>query len=117
MKNLLMMFLTWLFPTLSIPQTPLLPKIGFSSPVIVAAGDIACGAENKNQPCKQTETAQLIEQIKPQAVLALGDIQYQAGQLQNFLDFYDKSLLRKTIRKSKCLRPRTKTLWTLLLNQ
>lgn len=31
------------------------------------------------------------------------------------LDFYDKRLLRKVITKSRCLRPRTKALWTLLL--
>lgn len=28
---------------------------------------------------------------------------------------YDKSLLKKVVFKSRCLRPRTKTLWTLLL--
>ena len=32
------------------------------------------------------------------------------------LDFYDKTLLQKVIFDSKCLRPRTKALWTLLLN-
>ncbi len=31
------------------------------------------------------------------------------------LDFYDKALLRKIISKSRCLRPDTKNLWTLLL--
>ncbi|OIO52271.1 hypothetical protein COT40_01075 [Candidatus Peregrinibacteria bacterium CG08_land_8_20_14_0_20_41_10] len=31
------------------------------------------------------------------------------------LDFYDKPLLRRIITKSRCLRPRTKNLWTLLL--
>lgn len=31
------------------------------------------------------------------------------------LDFYNKKLLRKIITKSRCLRPRTKTLWTLIL--
>ena len=30
-------------------------------------------------------------------------------------NFYNKSLLKKIIEKSRCLRPRTKTLWTLLL--
>ena len=29
--------------------------------------------------------------------------------------FYDKPFLRKIISKSRCLSPRTKTLWTLLL--
>lgn len=32
-------------------------------------------------------------------------------------DFYDKKLLRKIITKSRCLRPRTKALWQLLLNK
>lgn len=31
------------------------------------------------------------------------------------LDFYDNNLLKKVIIKSRCLRPETKTLWTLLL--
>ncbi|MDO8529725.1 MAG: hypothetical protein Q7S18_03590 [bacterium] len=31
------------------------------------------------------------------------------------LSFYSKSLLRKVIVNSRCLRPRTKTLWTLLV--
>lgn len=30
---------------------------------------------------------------------------------------YDKKLLRKTVIKSRSLRPRTKTLWTLLLQK
>lgn len=33
------------------------------------------------------------------------------------LDFYNKALLKKVIAKSRCLRPRTKTLWTLLLQK
>ena len=31
------------------------------------------------------------------------------------LDFYNKALLKKVIAKSRSLRPRTKTLWTMLL--
>ncbi len=33
------------------------------------------------------------------------------------LNFYDKRLLRKIIAKSRCLRPRTKALWTLILKK
>lgn len=33
------------------------------------------------------------------------------------LDYYDKKLLKKVIAKSRCLRPRTKSLWTLMLNK
>ena len=32
------------------------------------------------------------------------------------MKFYDQRLLRKVISKSRCVRPRTKALWTLLLN-
>lgn len=32
-------------------------------------------------------------------------------------DYYDKKLLKKVITKSRCLRPRTKALWTLILNK
>ena len=31
------------------------------------------------------------------------------------LDYYDKAFLKKVISKSRCLRPDTKILWTLLL--
>lgn len=30
--------------------------------------------------------------------------------------FYDKNFLKKVVAKSRCLRPRTKALWALLLN-
>jgi len=33
------------------------------------------------------------------------------------LDFYDRELLQRVISRSRCLRPRTKTLWTLLLKK
>lgn len=33
------------------------------------------------------------------------------------LDYYDKPFLRNIILKSRCLRPRTKKLWTLLLSR
>ena len=31
-------------------------------------------------------------------------------------NYYDRSFLQKIIEKSRCLRPRTKALWALLLN-
>ncbi len=33
------------------------------------------------------------------------------------LDFYNKALLKKVIARSRCLRPRTKILWTLMLKK
>lgn len=60
--------------------------------VVVSAGDIACDdlAVMPDQ-CQQEATAMLIEQINPELVLALGDIQYGGGTLRDYLDFYDKS--------------------------
>lgn len=54
-------------------------------PVVVAAGDIACGGD----PCKsQRRTARLIGRIDPRVVLPLGDIQYPDGALHDFRSSY-----------------------------
>ncbi len=61
-------------------------------PVIVAVGDIACESYLKfKDSCKHFETAELTEKIRPDAVLVLGDAQYNQGSLLNFLRFYDKA--------------------------
>jgi acid phosphatase type 7 len=60
-----------------------------TSPVIVAAaGDIACeandesfeGGEGTDTECRQKATSDLIVEMDPHAVLALGDLQYQDGE-------------------------------------
>jgi hypothetical protein len=54
---------------------------------IVAAGDIACDpAHNVGMPtdCDQAATAAMIGRFRPNAVLALGDLQYQTGTLAAF---------------------------------
>jgi hypothetical protein len=54
---------------------------------IVAAGDIACDpAHNVGTPqdCDQAATANLIGQLRPTAVLTLGDNQYENGTLAGF---------------------------------
>lgn len=57
-----------------------------AAPVIVAAGDIACGG----QPCRShRRTAALIAAIDPRAVLTLGDNQYPDGALRDFRRSYD----------------------------
>lgn len=66
-------------------------------PVIMAAGDIACapdsaffnGGKGKDDKCQMQATAQLVIQAKPKAVLALGDNQYEKGELENFKKSYD----------------------------
>jgi hypothetical protein len=76
-------------------------------PVIAAAGDIACDPTNSNfngglgkgGSCQQLATYNVIQQINPAAVLALGDNQYYCGGYQAFLQSYALSwgqLLSKT---------------------
>ncbi len=75
--------------------------------IVIAAGDIACpagqvyigdnteGATDQirapNATCGQAATANLIGQMKPDAVLALGDTQYPNGAYSQFEDSYAKS--------------------------
>jgi len=62
-----------------------------------AAGDIACDPNNPDYNngrgvdghCHQAVTSDLIKKMKPDAVFALGDLQYQAGSLSNFQESYD----------------------------
>lgn len=59
---------------------------------IVAAGDIACSNLTPlESACQQEATAKLIEQLNPEFVLVLGDIQYGGATLENYLNYYDKS--------------------------
>jgi hypothetical protein len=59
-------------------------------PMIAAAGDIVCGDSTPARaPCVHAVTADLVQQLAPRAVLALGDLQYERGQLGDFLKHYD----------------------------
>lgn len=67
--------------------------------VIMAAGDIACdpadagfnGGEGTSSKCRQGATAALIGSEDPDAVLALGDNQYECSGLEAFAQSYDAS--------------------------
>jgi Calcineurin-like phosphoesterase len=64
---------------------------------VAVAGDIACDPKSRNYNngrgvygfCQQKATASLVKKLKPDAVFALGDLQYQAGSLSNFEQSYD----------------------------
>jgi len=60
---------------------------------VAAAGDIACAADEPATPrsCQQAATAALIEAHRPDAVLAVGDLQYPKGSLEDFLTSYDRT--------------------------
>jgi hypothetical protein len=70
----------------SVPLALLLPD-----PSIAGAGDIACGAASTSSQCEQMATSDLLLRLAPQAVLALGDTQYEVGQLGDFTRFYNPS--------------------------
>ncbi len=70
-----------------------------ADPVIAAAGDIACdpanaaykGGTGTSYACRQLYVSNVILQLKPIAVLALGDTQYEVGALSAFQQSYNAS--------------------------
>ena len=58
---------------------------------LVAAGDIACRPTlvETATACRQARTADLVESLAPDAVAALGDNQYEHGELANFMAVFD----------------------------
>src|SRR4051794_24500142 len=63
-----------------------------ADPLIAAAGDIACGSASTNPlTCQQQATSNLLVGRPLTTVLALGDTQYESGELANFQNFYDPS--------------------------
>jgi acid phosphatase type 7 len=68
-------------------------------PVIAAAGDIACAPSDPDfnngrgtsETCAQARTADLVLERDFDAVLALGDLQYRSGSLDEFRESYDLS--------------------------
>jgi Cellulase (glycosyl hydrolase family 5)/Fibronectin type III domain/Calcineurin-like phosphoesterase len=69
--------------------TPAAPATTGSDPVVVAAGDVACpSASPGTTSCGQKYTGDLIRSINPDAVIGLGDYQYDTGTLANFASYY-----------------------------
>ncbi|MDQ1709481.1 MAG: hypothetical protein QOG49_866 [Frankiaceae bacterium] len=69
------------------------------SVVIVAAGDVACdpadsgyqGGAGTPTACRQRATSDLVLGLHPAAVLALGDLQYEVGQLAAYRIAYEST--------------------------
>lgn len=57
--------------------------------VIMAAGDIACGSGSAAAQCAQIQTSDLVLAQAPDAVLALGDNQYECGTAEDFAAYFD----------------------------
>jgi acid phosphatase type 7 len=71
--------------------TPTPTPTATSDPVVMAAGDNVCGAESSGASCKQMATSDLVVAAAPQAVLVLGDVQYECGEASDFTSFYSPS--------------------------
>lgn len=75
------------------------PDPGAGSPVIAAAGDIACDPNNRSfrdgagtaGSCRQQATSDLLVDAGLTAVFALGDLQYYCGSTAAFAESYDPS--------------------------
>jgi Calcineurin-like phosphoesterase/RTX calcium-binding nonapeptide repeat (4 copies) len=74
-------------------------RVACEDPVIAAAGDIACdprsasfnGGDGTSAACHMMATSDLLLEIDPDAVLALGDNQYADGALTRFQQSYGPS--------------------------
>ncbi|HKG52862.1 MAG TPA: DNRLRE domain-containing protein [Anaerolineales bacterium] len=95
----LLIALVWIsFGSAKLPGT-LAVVLADSDPVIAAAGDIACDPANTNfnngegnqSSCRQKYTSELLMNANLAAVLPLGDVQYECGGYQAFLQSYDSS--------------------------
>ncbi|WP_312878129.1 discoidin domain-containing protein [Lentzea indica] len=73
-------------PASNAVQVTTLPAGPGDSITVVAAGDIASLTNREHY-----ETAKLIDQIKPNHILTVGDNQYDSGTLTEFRNHYDKS--------------------------
>jgi hypothetical protein len=62
-------------------------------PVVMAAGDIACDPSDSPSPteCRQLDTSNLLRNGNPDAVLPLGDLQYNDATLDQFTGSYHPS--------------------------
>jgi Phosphoesterase family/Calcineurin-like phosphoesterase len=68
-------------PATSPPTTTV---VAARDPVVVAVGDIACAPGDTSNSCEQSLTANLASAQQPDAVLPLGDNQYNSGLLSEY---------------------------------
>ena len=79
--------------TLAAPVTPSVAAPPEPDPVITAVGDMVCQSFSQSDgegACRSDEVADLITDLAPDAFLALGDLQYNNGSLEEFERVYDK---------------------------
>jgi hypothetical protein len=86
-------------PTSTPTQTPTSTPPPAGSTVIALGGDVACGTTETNyngglgtaDKCRAKYTADLIRNIAPSRVFAMGDLQYNSGSLADFNGSYNRS--------------------------
>jgi len=82
-------------PATTRPSSPaaIAPAAASTTYRVVAAGDIACppGGAVSATTCQQAATAKLATSLSPNAVIPLGDEQYEKGSLSDFQGSYAKS--------------------------
>ena len=67
------------------------PQGTADSVIIAAAGDLVCGTETQSPPipCLHLATAAVVKEVKPDALLLLGDLQYEKGSITDFQAYYE----------------------------
>ena len=84
-------------PAPVVTATPVPTATPIPDPVIAAAGDIACGPVRSGSQCRDADTARLLVEAPlfmnqdVEAVLPLGDLQYEHGLLEDFLNYYHRT--------------------------
>lgn len=79
--------------TLAGTVTPVVAAPPRPDPVITAVGDVACQSFSQSDgegACRSDEVAALITDLAPDRFLALGDLQYNNGTLDEFLRVWDR---------------------------
>src|SRR5256714_2319875 len=71
-------------------QVPATSVRAGGDPMVMTAGDIACGTDSTGS-CYQNSTESAIATVNPDAVLPLGDEQYECGDLTDFNAYYAPS--------------------------
>jgi len=63
---------------------------GGSAVTLAAAGDISCASSNVgSSSCHAKATSELLLSLKPDAVVTLGDNQYESGTYADYVSYYD----------------------------
>jgi len=83
----------------SVAIGPIAPYTSAGDAVLVAAGDISCdpasssfnGGNGTSSRCRQKATSDVVLGVNPDAVLPLGDLQYENAKLSDFTASYNLS--------------------------